>query len=431
MKRKRNWIITTAVAFVLASLLAEVAISQGAMGDHPGAKIWKQVLTPGQIKILMDFRAAHKAERKAALEKKLAVMKEKDALVKQLNITPAQEDQLVAIVSANVDQITPLAQPLLNNGIALKKAVVADNPSETAIRAAAAQVGEDTSNMAIFVAGLVAQGRSVLTADQVAAITKFAKERDADKAEAQKNISSHIDTFIALQKQLNITPDQINLAISLMKASAPVFEQKHKARHAAMEAQVKGILTADQFALLQAHFAPHKAMWEQKHKERMDEAINTWYQFNLTKPQMDQFLGLLEKNKSTIVADGLALDVAGNALRDEVVAANPDKDKIQAAAENFGSVLGDVAVRSAGLVAQAKQFLTADQLSIIAKVDAEGEQHAQKMVVKIPAHIKSRIELKNQLALTPEQRQAFKDLKAAREYQRELRIESAILRLGE
>ena len=292
--------VLSAVIAVTASLLAGVAISQD-RGGYPGMKILRQVLRPAQLTVLKDFRTAHKAEQIAALNRKLEVLNAREALLTAVTLTSAQQASLTAIVQSQLGQVNSVTQPLYNSSLALRQAVTADNPNQATILAAAAQLGNNIGNAAVFAAGMVKSARTVLTADQITAIATFITARDAAQQSALNDLPTKASDFFTLAGQLNLTPDQIGGILAGIKANQPLFEERRAARRDEWKAEVDKILTPAQLEVIAEAKAQHPHKGGGMHGKKLDEAIQLWTDLNLTQPQMDALLKIAQDNESNII----------------------------------------------------------------------------------------------------------------------------------
>jgi Spy/CpxP family protein refolding chaperone len=89
-------------------------------------------------------------------------------LAEDLELSDAQREEISGIMDAAREEGAPLWEQMEASRQALKDATTAEPFDENAVRAAAAQMGAVTAEMAIHRAGVLAQVRSVLTPEQQA-----------------------------------------------------------------------------------------------------------------------------------------------------------------------------------------------------------------------------------------------------------------------
>ena len=155
MKRSK-WLATVcgamlcggAIGFIISSAQSAQALGKGQLGGRPMIK--EAAETFGRFLILRS----------------------------QLNVTPEQREKVRAIMESHSDEITPVAKKIVQKNRALRKEVFAEKPDETAVRAAADQLGKAIGDAAVLAAGIRAETRKVMTPEQIEKIEEFRVHKD-------------------------------------------------------------------------------------------------------------------------------------------------------------------------------------------------------------------------------------------------------------
>lgn len=102
------------------------------------------------------------------------------ALSSKLDITPEQKEKIREVVRSYRADMKPVAKRVMQAHRTLGDAITTDSPSEDTIRQAADNLGAVTGDAAVMAAGIVAEVRAVLTAEQIERLEQFkADKRDA------------------------------------------------------------------------------------------------------------------------------------------------------------------------------------------------------------------------------------------------------------
>ena len=96
----------------------------------------------------------------------------------ELNVTDEQRDQIRDIVKGHRTEIVPVAQKVVEKRRALRTAVLAANPDEKAIRAAADDLGKAIGDAAVLASKVAGEVKPVLTQEQRDRIGQFRAERE-------------------------------------------------------------------------------------------------------------------------------------------------------------------------------------------------------------------------------------------------------------
>ena len=411
MKAKKLFRMVPAILILISFMLTGgAAKSQPNSKEHEqGMNILKQALTPAQIKVIRDFAKAHRAERRQALEKSLewdeAILKALD----DFNLSEDQEKKLIEIVSSRVDLLVPTVEPLMNDGITLRNAVIADEIDEQEILDLSAQLSADIGQAAITVSAMVQEARQILTPDQLAIIEGLYQKALAEDQVSPEEMSEQMDEALAFYQALDIRPEQIDLLITLGKPLKKMQEERQKREEQRIWRKLGKILTEEQIGILKAYIEPRKQEMEEKGPAEEEKALELWYEFGITKDQMDELVELLAGEKEDIIATSQATAQASEALRDAVLAQNPDSAKILEAAGLLGDSIGGAALLAGKMAAQAKQILTPEQLQLLLSQLEPGDAEMRTHLSEAPNELQSLLNLYDQLNLTPEQKAKLLD----------------------
>ena len=428
MKRKELLIIASAFVIIFAGLIGGLAVSQNLSPEEKqGISLIKQALTPAQIRVILDYIKAHKDEARDMLQKGIAQHDKDQAFMKALNITPAQEDKLAGIAASRIEQIKPLADSLYASGVALERAVLAQQPNPAGIRSAALDLGQDIGAAALVATGMVKEARQVLTPDQVSLIENKIKEADAQGRAEMDKMPARADEGFTVVKAVDITPEQITGIIKLAKASEPFFEQRGKIHEARMEMELAQVLTSDQMKTLKNFQAAQEKIFEPKAKEYEAVGIKTWNDFKLSKVQLDALVALVESNKSSILTIARSISDSSLALRNEVLAANDDA-KILAAADVLGEGIVQAGLLGSDMAQEARKILSAGQVDTVLKLVAYAEKEIYDWLQIIPDQAQGALKLRADLNITADQRKGLEAL-GEKEYQKEIRHAERMLEM--
>jgi len=428
MNHKKLVNFASAIVIVFAGLIGGLAVSQDlSLEEKQGISLIKQALTPAQIRVILDYIKAHKDEARDMLQKGKIEHDKELAFMKALNITPAQEDKLIEIAAARIDQIKPLTDSWYASGVALERAILAQQPNPASIRSAALDLGQDIGAAALVAVGMVKDARQVLTPGQAVLIENKIKEAEAEGRAEMDKAPAKADEALALIKAVDITPDQITGAIKLAKASEPFFKQQGKIHEARMEMELRQVLTADQIKVLKDYKASQEKLFEPKAKEYEKVGIKTWEDFKLSKAQLDALVALVESNKSPILVLARSIIDSSLALVNEVVAVSDDA-KILAAADGIGEGIVQAALLCSDMAQDARKILSAGQVDTVLKLVAYAEKEIYDWLQIMPDQARAALKLRADVNITPDQRKGLEAL-AEKQYQKEIRRAERMLEM--
>ncbi|MBI4579273.1 MAG: Spy/CpxP family protein refolding chaperone [Planctomycetes bacterium] len=95
------------------------------------------------------------------------------ALRAELNLTEDQRGQIKEIVRGHKDEIVPAVKDLAAKRRALRDTVLAEEPTEEAIRAAATELGKSIGDAAVLASKVAGEVKPVLTDEQKETIRQF------------------------------------------------------------------------------------------------------------------------------------------------------------------------------------------------------------------------------------------------------------------
>jgi len=153
MVRRKTWAWIMVGVGVLA-LGGTVAASAG-LGEAPG-KLWQTPLgklVTGNLGRWMTLRS-------------------------EINLTAQQRSKIRDVALAHRAELAPLVQEAYAKRVDLRKAVLAEQADEAAIRKAAEELGKSLGNVAVAGAKLAGEVRPVLTAEQLKLLRECLTQND-------------------------------------------------------------------------------------------------------------------------------------------------------------------------------------------------------------------------------------------------------------
>ena len=96
----------------------------------------------------------------------------------ELDLTPAQKDQIHAILQSHKAQIVQVMQPVVEKRRALRDAIANPNSDEQSIRAAADDLGHSIGDAAVLAARIRKEISPILTDEQRQKLTDFRAQSD-------------------------------------------------------------------------------------------------------------------------------------------------------------------------------------------------------------------------------------------------------------
>ncbi len=166
MKSARSrWTAGVLVGAVV--LVAGIAVAERGRGAGQGetGKPGCSAQAEGQHRPVLDFIRKHFAGLRGLKDK--------------LQVTDEQRDTIRGIVVDNRDEIAPLVREVVARKRALREAVLTGEGGETAIRAAADELGKAIGDAAVAIGGVVGEVKGVLTDEQLEILREHRASRQA------------------------------------------------------------------------------------------------------------------------------------------------------------------------------------------------------------------------------------------------------------
>ncbi|MFO7906561.1 MAG: hypothetical protein R6U98_28145 [Pirellulaceae bacterium] len=234
------------------------------------------------------------------------------ALRKQMGVSQEQREWIRDLIKIHSGHTKLSAKVVFESRRELRKAVLAEQPSEDEIRSISVAVGEAIGDMAVGVAGAVADIRTVLTDEQVATLMALKQELGGMLLEEQ-GISDLLDMAQARMQQK-------------LKKDAMIGRMLQRL----------GVL-----------------------REGTDIAPE----------QCERIRDLVRTHAKDIKPAARAVFESRRELREAVLAGQPSEDEIRSMSAAVGKAIGNMAVGVAGAVTDIRNVLTDDQVAILAKLD--------------------------------------------------------------
>jgi Spy/CpxP family protein refolding chaperone len=408
MSRKKLLIAGAIVVVLLAG--AGVGVAEY-VRHNPMLAMLGKVLTPAQLTTLKDFRKAHRQEM---MKRRGEHGDEMEAAHAKLSLSDDQEDKLLNLVSDNETKIVSGVEPLLADEQAIREAVSAPVADPEKFKSLGATLGKDLGDVGVLAAGLIKQGRAMLTPEQNAALDTIQKIHAEGAKQRISEIPARSDELVGLWKDLNLSSDQL-LAISDLAGPAGDLMQTRGRVHAEKrEARMREVLTGDQMDIIKAYQdEAGPAMHERMH-ERMLEAAALIKKLNLSQDQLDQLTKLIADRQPVLQPALTKMADAGFALRQAVLAPAPDEAAIRKAARAVGDAVAQALPLYADLIGAGRGMLKPEQTAAINDFVIVHEGRFHEFVLDFPTRFETRLQLRDDLNLTTEQREAMRQMRQER-----------------
>jgi Spy/CpxP family protein refolding chaperone len=404
MNRKRLLIVAVAAVVLLAG--AGLGLAEY-MGHGGMRKLLGTVLTPGQMNALKDFRQAHRQERMKGRGEHQA---EFDAARAKLQLTNDQEDKLLNLVGNNEDKIMEGVEPLLADGQAIREALTAPTPDPAKLQAVAATLGDDLGDLGVLAAGLIKQGRAVLTPEQNAALDTLHRLRAEQARQRLAQMPARANDLLGLWKQVNLSAAQIQGLANLAGPAMSLMETRHRFHADKHEARLSEVLSADQMNTLKAH-KDELGPGRRDHKRAdLEEAAALIQKLNLSQDQLDRLTALVNDRQAALQPALQKVVEAGFGLREQVMAATPDEAAIRKSASAVGDAVAQALPLYADAIGASRKVLSPDQTAAINDFVIVREGRIDDFVLGLPTRFEELMQLREDLNLTPEQKQAMREL---------------------
>jgi Spy/CpxP family protein refolding chaperone len=362
--------------------------------------ILKGILSPQQISTLMDFRRNHhdmfhwKAGERPDLFKTW----------KQLDLSEEQQEQLLGIAGATVDKTHPYLLTVIETGSELKRKVLEGNPHDPAINQLSTQIGTEIGEAIWNLALMRSQTRSVLTPKQIQIMEQHHSEHDLHLRSTIQALPEMAEDFATLWSELKLTPNQMDALEAVHRVVTRYRQNQRIKRHNEWRADIANILTSQQLAVANRF-----------HEKQVAESSTDFLKMAKEREWLQDALGLTGEQKIKLVQIALdrraqiveaIQDVANTVgdLQEQIHAEIPDRNALMVAAARLGDAIGHATGVGAGLVADAREVLTTEQLDLIKEyTNNHLDQHLEHARI-IPAKFHELIDFLNELGLTPDQK---------------------------
>jgi Spy/CpxP family protein refolding chaperone len=369
-------------------------------------KVVKGTLTPTQFETLMDFRKAHRGE----MEKRMEVKHPDPAeLWRELDLTEDQQDRLLDVAASNVDDMAPVLEAARAEGALLKDAVLAGDPSNPELMALSDGLGDRIGDAAVAMAGLHQEIRAVLTPAQMAVLETRREKHDQFVVEALTEMPDRVEEVAGLWDNLALTPAQVDALDEIHGIMPGLMHRRHRAEMKEFRKDLAGVLGPDQLAVVDRVHDEHRAEAKDHRQARREARERLHAQLALTGEQKIAIVEIVKDNRNDLVPAVMLLAAAGMDLHDRVLAETTDETSIRLAADNLAETIGVTSTLAAQLVADLKTVLTPEQFAVIEQAVRDHDEQAKRRVAEIPARVHGLIGVLDELALSPEQKDAIVD----------------------
>jgi Spy/CpxP family protein refolding chaperone len=362
--------------------------------------IFRGILSPKQISTLMDFRRNHegKFHWKGGEDRDLL------KTWKELGLTEEQQKQLLRMAGDLADKTHPYLLAAIETGGELKRKVIDGDPHHPAINQLSAQLGTEIGEIFWNLALVRAQARLVLTPEQFEILQQHHSKRDLRLKSITQTLPSLADDLAALWTDLKLTPSQADALEAAHRLITRTRQNRHTEQNDEWKADIAKILTPEQLAVA-----------DRFHEKQASEGGWPFLRMRSERERFRNGLGLTGEQKVNliqIVLDRRAriipsiqdvMNAVGN-LREQVYADIPDRSALMAVAARLGDAIGHAAETGTGLMADAREVLTSEQMDFIkGHSDDLLDQHLEHART-IPVKLHELIDFLNELGLTPDQK---------------------------
>jgi Spy/CpxP family protein refolding chaperone len=399
MAKKIGWGIVVAIVMIGVTVFAAESRHFSDFQRDIGT-VLKGILSPRQISTFIDFRRDH-AEK---LHWKAGESPDLFKTWKELNLSEEQQEQLLRIAGAGIDEIHPYLMTMIETGSELKRKVLEGDPNDSAINQLSTRLGTETGEAIWNLARVRSQARAVLTPAQIDIMGKHRSKHDLHLKSAITALPEMAENLAALWSELKLTSKQIHALEAVRRLVTKSKQNQHFKRHDEWRADIAKILTPQQLAAADRFREKQVAERSANFLKMTEERERFRDQLGLTGEQKIKLIQIAFDRRALIVP---AIQDVANALgrlHEEVHADIPDRGALMADAASFGDAVGYAARVGAGLMADAREVLTTEQMDLLRshitnRVDRPLE-HARIM----PAKFHELIGFLDELNLTPEQK---------------------------
>jgi hypothetical protein len=396
-----------AIVVALAGLIATLAASQTAR------QVWNDsnnllagALTPDQFSRITAFA---RSKIRGNLDRINAHQPVHDDLMDQLRLTSEQLDEVMAIINVNLNRIQTAGQPIFADEKDIHAALLENPPSPVILRDDADQLARDLGDLALVISDVAHQVRGVLTPSQNDALDRLLALQAQIEQENADRLPADTDQALALWKDLDLRPVQIQRLFGLTRAWVAMSDGWCDLHRAVVDAQLTYNLSPEQMRVLHDFRAEHDPPIKAREQEGVDQFMTLSY-VGLTSDQMDRLVEVLEARLPDIY---LSVDSAvdgGQALRYQVMARDPDPDAIRATAVSLSGMIGDSLVLEGQMIDEARDILSERQFDLVNNYATFLEDQVHAAFTRLPDDFADLTELRAKLNLTDEQREAWRNI---------------------
>jgi Spy/CpxP family protein refolding chaperone len=399
MAKKIGWGIVAAMIAIGVTVFA--ADNQHIIGLQKDMRaLLKGIMSPGQIATLMDFRR-HQEER---FHGKAGERPDLYGTWKELNLSQEQQEQVLKVAEDLVDKTNPYLIRVMETGSKLKEKVLEGNPDHPAINDLSTQLGKEIGEISWNLALARGQVRSVFTPGQIEVMERLRRQHGIGRKGRVDALPGMADDFAVLWSELKLTPDQADALGAVRRLITRTRQNQLVTQKQEWRPDIVKILTAEQLAVADRFHEKHVATSGTYRLKMGEERERFHNELGLTGEQKVKLIQITLDRRGGIVPciqDGLK-EAAG--LREQIHADTPDRDALMAAAASLGDAIGRAAGVGAGLMIDAREVLTAEQMDLVRRhIAILCDQHLEHARI-IPAKFHEWIGLLNDLGLSPSQK---------------------------
>ncbi len=399
MAKKIGWGI--AVAIMAIGVTAFAADSRHFSGIQKDIRaVLAGILSPQQMKTLMDFKRIHEEK----FPRKPGERPDLFATWKELDLSREQQAQVLKTAGDLVDKIHPSLTAVMETGSGLKRKVLDADPDHAAIKQLSTQLGKEIGEICWNAALSRSQMRSVLTSEQIEIMERLRRQHDLRRKGAIDALPGMAEDFAALWDKLKLTPKQADALSAAHRLIARYRQNQRTARRDEWRADVAKILTSEQVSVVDRFHEKHAAAGGADFLKMREERERFQDELGLTGEQKIKLVRIALDSRARIIPVIQDVMTAAQGLREQVHADIPDRSTLMAAAARLGDAFGQAAGFGAGLIADAREVLTPEQIDLvkehIARVSDQHLEHAGLL----PAKVHEWIAFLHELGLSPMQK---------------------------
>jgi len=407
MAKKIGWGIVAAIVVTGVTVLAADSPYFGGL-QKDIRTVLKGILSPQQISTLRDFRRHHDEKSQLKAGERPDLYK----TWKELDLSQEQQGQLLKIAGDLVDKTHPYLMTIIETGSELKRKVLdvnvlcltEGNPHHPEIDQLSAQLGMEIGEVFWNLALARSQVRSVLTPEQFEIMEQHRSKHNLRMKSIIDALPGMAEGLATLWSELKLTPNQADALEAVHRLITRYRQNEHIKQHDEWRGDIAKILTSEQLAVADrfhgnqvakggAHFLK---MGEER--ERFRDALR------LTGEQKIKLVQIVLDRRAGIVPAIQDVMNAAGGLREQVHADIPDRTALMGAAARLGDAIGHAAGVVAGLMADAKDVLTTEQMDLVkGHINNHLDQHLEHARI-MPAKFHDLIDFVNELGMSPDQK---------------------------